>query len=112
MAFAAFFFIRRRNSRDDDDEEDLYKKGASGGNLNRGVSSKSRKFNSVFDMPMSNPFVHPSEEFAEKRASASAPTELADPRLNPVMMGRRRLSEGSLADEADYSRKILGVANP
>ena len=28
------------------------------------------------------------------------------------MMGRRRLSEGSLVDEADYSRKVLQVANP
>jgi cell wall integrity and stress response component len=37
---------------------------------------------------------------------------MVDQRLNPVMLGRRRISEGSLADEADYSRKILRVANP
>lgn len=41
-----------------------------------------------------------------------SPQDASDPRLNPVMLGRRRLSEGSLADEADYSRKILRVANP
>lgn len=35
-----------------------------------------------------------------------------DQRLNPVMLGERRLSEGSLADDRDYSRKILRVANP
>ncbi|ODQ79853.1 hypothetical protein BABINDRAFT_161529 [Babjeviella inositovora NRRL Y-12698] len=35
-----------------------------------------------------------------------------DPRMNPVMLGRRRISEGSLADADDYSRKILGVSNP
>lgn len=35
-----------------------------------------------------------------------------DQRLNPVMLGERRLSEGSIADERDYSRKILRVANP
>lgn len=35
-----------------------------------------------------------------------------DQRLNPVMLGDRRLSEGSIADERDYSRKILRVANP
>ncbi|ODQ64994.1 hypothetical protein NADFUDRAFT_83116 [Nadsonia fulvescens var. elongata DSM 6958] len=34
-----------------------------------------------------------------------------DQRLNPVMLNRR-LSEGSLADDQDYSRKILRVANP
>ncbi len=28
------------------------------------------------------------------------------------MLGNRRLSEGTLADEADYSRKVLRVANP
>lgn len=38
---------------------------------------------------------------------------MVDQRLNPVMINsRRRISEGSLADEADYSRKILTVANP
>lgn len=40
------------------------------------------------------------------------PSDMVDQRLNPVMLGRRRISEGSLADEADYSRKILRVANP
>lgn len=35
-----------------------------------------------------------------------------DQRLNPSMLGERRLSEGSLADARDYSRKILRVANP
>ncbi|CDK28855.1 unnamed protein product [Kuraishia capsulata CBS 1993] len=37
---------------------------------------------------------------------------MTDQRLNPVMLDRRRMSEGSLADAADYSRKILRVANP
>ncbi|CAN6624715.1 protein Slg1p [Trichomonascus vanleenenianus] len=35
-----------------------------------------------------------------------------DQRLNPVMLGERRISDGSLADENDYSRKILRVTNP
>jgi len=34
----------------------------------------------------------------------------SDPRLEPQMM-QRRISEGSLADEQDYSRKILRVVN-
>lgn len=111
IALGIFFFIRRRNADDDDDEEEFYKNGAAPGAGSVG-RAKSNKFNSVFDMPMSNPFVHPSDEFAQKRASQATAAGLTDPRLNPVMMGRRRLSEGSLADEADYSRKILGVANP
>ncbi|KAM9917420.1 hypothetical protein OXX59_009352 [Metschnikowia pulcherrima] len=113
IGLAILFFIRRRNSKDDDDEEDFYKKGSAGSAGSGGVArAKSNKFNSVFDMPMANPFEHPSDVVSEKRASSAAAGELTDPRLNPVMMGRRRLSEGSLADEADYSRKILSVANP
>lgn len=112
---AIFFIIRRRNADDDDDdEEDLYEKGS--GSLNRGTgtgkSKKSNKINPAFDMPMTNPFAHPTDEFADKRMSKMTQSGLTDPRLNPAMMGRRRLSEGSLADETDYLRKILGVANP
>ncbi|GEQ70517.1 hypothetical protein JCM33374_g4195 [Metschnikowia sp. JCM 33374] len=113
IAFAIFFFIRRRNLKNEDDEEDFFKKGSTGSTGRGGISrAKSNKINSVFDMPMANPFEHPADDIAEKRASKMTNTGLTDPRLNPVMMGRRRLSEGSLADEADYSRKILGVANP
>ncbi|KAI0463609.1 hypothetical protein LJB42_002611 [Komagataella kurtzmanii] len=46
-----------------------------------------------------NPFEDPNQEYT-------------DHQMNPVALGRRRLSEGSLADEADYSRKVLRVANP
>lgn len=35
-----------------------------------------------------------------------------DQRLNPSMLGERRISVGSLADARDYSRKILRVTNP
>lgn len=114
IGVAIFFFLRRRNAGDDDDEEDFYEKGS--GSLNRGAgtgkSKKGNKVNPAFDMPMSNPFAHPTDDFADKRMSKMTQSELTDPRLNPAMMGRRRLSEGSLADETDYSRKILGVANP
>lgn len=106
-----FFFLRRRDSDDDDDEEDFYEKGS--GSLSRANgTSKSKKFDSTFDMPMTNPFAHPTDEFADKRTSKMTLIGLTDPRLNPAMMGRRRLSEASLADETDYSRKILAVANP
>lgn len=109
IAGAIFFFMRRRNG-DDDDEEEFYEKGA--GTLNARGGSGKNKLNSTFDMPMTNPFAHPTDEYADKRMSKMTASELTDPRLNPVMMGRRRFSEGSLADETDYSRKILGVANP
>lgn len=57
-------------------------------------------FSSHADRPISNPFISKEEL-------------MVDQRLNPVMLNsRRRISEGSLADEADYSRKILRVANP
>lgn len=51
----------------------------------------------------------------DKMAFGNPPPEAfmaVDQRLNPVMLGERRLSEGSIADERDYSRKILRVANP
>ncbi|KAF5208599.1 hypothetical protein E0198_005103 [Clavispora lusitaniae] len=105
LAAAVFFFMRRR-SDDDDNEEELYEK--STGGVSRGGTSKGSTVNPVFDTPMANPF---SDAYADKRASNAVPP-LSDPRLNPVMMGRRRISEGSLADETDYSRKILAVANP
>lgn len=63
-----------------------------------------------------NHFVDPFGARAEdKMAFGHAPPDAfmaIDQRLNPVMLGERRLSEGSIADERDYSRKILRVANP
>lgn len=106
IAAAVFFFMRRRDS-DDDHEEELYEKGAGG--VSRGGTAKGARPNPAFDMPMANPF---SDQFADKRASNMTTAPLSDPRLNPAMMGRRRLLEGLLADETDYSRKILAVANP
>ena len=98
---------------------------------------------SPLDMPMVNPFQHPDDELvlnntsstttgnpsirqyqvnggaiagagAGAGAAAGGANEFVDPRLNPIMMGRKRLSDGSLADEAtaDYTRKVLQVANP
>lgn len=63
-----------------------------------------------------NNFVDPFGARAEdKMAFGHTPPDAfmaIDQRLNPVMLGERRLSEGSIADERDYSRKILRVANP
>lgn len=103
IALVAFFLMRKRKQDDDYDEEEFYDKSeiARGGtkNLKRGKPSP-------LDLPMANPFTDPSD------SASGGKSGLVDPRLNPMMMGRRRLSEGSLADETDYSRKILQVANP
>lgn len=114
IALLAFFLIkRRRQQEDDEDEEEYFDKpiqgiGGAGSlkNSGTGKSKKSVKTNGL-EMPMTNPFTHPSDDLEGKPND-----EMVDPRLNPVMLGRRRLSEGSLADETDYSRKILQVANP
>lgn len=109
ICLGVFFFIRHRRN-DESDEEEFFEKGSGSGGISRGNgTAKSKKFNSAFDMPMANPF---SDEFADKRASKMTTNGLADPRLNPAIVGRKRLSDGSLADETDYSRKILAVANP
>ncbi|WEJ93685.1 hypothetical protein PSN45_001157 [Yamadazyma tenuis] len=112
IGFLIFFFIRRKRAEEDDeDEEEYFDKptGAMGGSIDRnygtGKSKRSAKTNGL-EMPMANPFTHPSDNVNQRSG------ELVDPRLNPIMLGRRRLSEGSLADETDYSRKILQVANP
>jgi len=34
-----------------------------------------------------------------------------DTRLDPVIMTQRRMSDGSIADNEDYSRRILKVTN-
>lgn len=101
IAVAVFFVMRRRGS-DDDHEEELYEKspGSGGG---------ATQPHPAFDMPLANPF---SDPFTDKRASNMTAAPLSDPRLNPAMMGRRRILDGLLADETDYSRKILAVANP
>ncbi|MCJ1253945.1 hypothetical protein MMC24_001759 [Lignoscripta atroalba] len=39
-------------------------------------------------------------------------TSLPDSRLEPSVMMQRRLSDGSIADNQDYSRRILKVTNP
>ncbi len=57
-----------------------------------------------------NPFVDGDDKFGG--SDLYTPYMNNDDRLNPKMLGTRRLSQGTLADEADYSRKILRVANP
>lgn len=36
----------------------------------------------------------------------------SDSRLDPAVLAARRISDGSIADNADYSRRILQVQNP
>jgi len=42
----------------------------------------------------------------------SAKKPSPDQRLDPVLLQQRRLSDGSIADNQDYSRRILKVTNP
>lgn len=107
VSLIAFFLVRKRRQDEDHDEEEFYDKPE----MARGGTNKLKRNKpaSPLDRPMSNPFTDPSEAMV---AAGGGKLGLVDPRLNPMMMGRRRLSEGSLADETDYSRKILQVANP
>ena len=88
---ATLLFLRRRRTEDDTNQ---YVPGA---------KSSTQSFG--------DPFVTRAEE--DKVLFGPADDFMAvDQRLNPVMLGERRLSEGSLADDRDYSRTILRVANP
>ncbi|OAT03696.1 WSC domain-containing protein [Blastomyces gilchristii SLH14081] len=46
------------------------------------------------------------------KPGSSQHTSLSDSRLDPVMMSQRRQSNGSIADDQDFSRRILKVTNP
>ncbi|MCJ1293796.1 hypothetical protein MMC34_005352 [Xylographa carneopallida] len=48
----------------------------------------------------------------EKPGSSSGSQSLTDSRLEPSVMFQRRMSDGSIADNQDYSRRILKVTNP
>lgn len=112
LALLAFLFMRWKRNQEEEDDEFETEKYFDNSGLGRGVSSKGLKRlkQSPLDMPMTNPFDHPLD--ANAPSGGVRPPPLGDPRLNPVMLGRRRLSEGLLVDDADYSRKILHVANP
>jgi len=47
--------------------------------------------------------------FIQKPGSTSS---ISDSRLEPSVMMQRRMSDGSIADNQDYSRRILKVTNP
>jgi len=47
----------------------------------------------------------------QKPPTTSAGSSFTDTRLDPVVMAGRRISNGSIADNQDYSRRILKVTN-
>lgn len=49
-------------------------------------------------------------DFASKKPDSAS--SLSDARLEPSVMMQRRQSDGSIADNQDYSRRILKVTNP
>lgn len=53
------------------------------------------------------------EEALKSNADGSNPfASDEDNEADKIMLGRRRLSDGSLADATDYAKKVLRVANP
>ncbi|MCJ1469828.1 hypothetical protein MMC07_008470 [Pseudocyphellaria aurata] len=53
------------------------------------------------------------QEFHRNSAATLATnTNMSDARLEPSVMMQRRQSDGSIADNRDYSRRILKVTNP
>ncbi|CAK7903079.1 hypothetical protein CAAN1_07S05776 [[Candida] anglica] len=110
IALLVFLFVRHRRNADDEDDEEFFEPQTKSGSTRAVSRGASKKHANPLEMPMTNPFTHPSD--ATVAAGGGGSAGMVDPRLNPIMMGRRRLSEGSLVDEADYSRKILSVANP
>ncbi|QOU18708.1 hypothetical protein BRETT_001776 [Brettanomyces bruxellensis] len=84
IAAGLFFFIWRKRRNDDYE---------SGDNTSNGI---------VDDVAYEEALKSSTNPFASEQ----------DDTANRVMLGRRRLSDGSLADAADYNRKVLRVANP
>ncbi|KAK9464490.1 hypothetical protein V1512DRAFT_288215 [Lipomyces arxii] len=85
----AFFIIRHRRARDNDEGWVDY----------RGKRTA----------PSYNAPPLPQEKLSSNSVN-SGRVAIVDQRLNPVMMDRR-MSDGSVSDEQDYSRKILRVVN-
>ncbi|KAK9239626.1 hypothetical protein V1525DRAFT_424581 [Lipomyces kononenkoae] len=100
IAAAVFFYIRYRRRHDDDDDWAGYHGGKG---KSRGLGGGSANVNPMVAPPM------PHEKLSSNSFN-SGRVAIVDQRLNPVMM-ERRLSDGSLSDEQDYSRKILRVVN-
>ncbi|MCJ1475164.1 peptidyl-prolyl cis-trans isomerase cpr6 [Lambiella insularis] len=48
----------------------------------------------------------------KEKPTSSGSQSIADSRLEPSVMLQRRMSDGSIADNQDYSRRILKVTNP
>ncbi|KAL8799233.1 MAG: hypothetical protein Q9182_006035 [Xanthomendoza sp. 2 TL-2023] len=68
---------------------------------------KRRALEEAYTGNAANPF----ETEAESKAPASSHS-MTDSRLEPSVMMQRRQSDGSIADNQDYSRRILKVTNP
>lgn len=49
--------------------------------------------------------------FAASKPGSSGGHSIPDSRLDPAVLNQRRLSDGSIADNQDYSRRILKVTN-
>jgi cell wall integrity and stress response component len=49
------------------------------------------------------------EFVAGGKSHHSGNTSFSDTRLDPTVMAQRRMSDGSIADNEDYSRRILKV---
>jgi len=48
-------------------------------------------------------------EFVKGGRSPNSGSSINDTRLDPEVLGQRRFSDGSIADNEDYSRRILKV---
>ncbi|KAL8810171.1 MAG: hypothetical protein Q9200_002801 [Gallowayella weberi] len=68
---------------------------------------KRRALEEAYTGNAANPF----ETEAESKAPPSSHS-MTDSRLEPSVMMQRRQSDGSIADNQDYSRRILKVTNP
>lgn len=101
-----FFFWRRNNNKND---------AYTGSQSPSGFSDPFGMRNAVDDKTsMTSLGMGPNNNIPNANFGLQPPDNsfmAVDQRLNPVMLGERRLSEGSIADERDYSRKILRVTN-
>ena len=84
LIFAVVFLLRRRIFSHYYEDADI-----------RSIVADDVAYEEALKVSHENPFSSEEDEEAEK-----------------VLLGRRRLSDGSLADATDYGKKVLRVANP
>jgi cell wall integrity and stress response component len=75
------------------------------------LSLRNKKRREVEEEYRRNAAINQFTQGGKHPSSSAGASTLSDMRLDPAVMAQRRMSDGSIADNQDYSRRILKVTN-